>query len=342
VAERFRSQAGGSLTVMRPLGANGLQVMGGGSGLFHAGDLLGAPRADPVGLLLVAAGVAGLVAARRRVRGREDVDPRATGRATVLCGGWALFAILVATCSGLATYAPTDPSAHLIADTLLFAVAGPLLACAGPWTLAFAAAGDTGRARIRAVLASRVVAILTYPVVSLVLFGGLLAGLYAGGLYPTVAAHRAVADLVEVALLATSYLWSWSTVGVDPVPRRRTWFHRICAMFCMITFFLVLGMAIESQGAAVAGQSTYRWHVGGDVIWSTGLLLGIGGLAALLFLMVRSEERVARQRDEQSDEAAAAQLALWRATREAITMEEALARSTIVEERPRPAEPGRS
>ena len=323
-------------------GANGLHVVGGGDGLFRAGDLLGAPRLDPVGAVIVVAGLVLYVRARRRVRGRDDVDPRASARWTAVCWGWGLFAVLMATCSGLATDAPTDPSVHLIADTLLFAAAGPLFAVSGPFTLAFAACGPAGRGRIQALLAGRVVKVLTNPVVSMAVFFGLIIGLYQGGLYPAVVHHRAVADVVEVALLVASFGWSWSTFGIDPVPRRRTWFHQICAMFLTIPFFMVMGFAIDSAPyAPVSSQSAFRWHVGGDVVWSTGLLFGICGVAALIYLMVRSEERSASEREAVSDEAAAAQLALWRATREAITMEEALARSTVVEERPSPADPGK-
>lgn len=316
---------------------------------FQASDMVTDGRFDPGAMVLVIVAAVWYLTALRRVRtaGQTDTMQSFHVNASWRTIAWlaALAVIVVATMSGLGTRATTNVTIHMIDDTLLLMVAPVLAVLGAPVTLAFAASGRRGRDRIRTVVGGRVLAFLTSAVVVWLLLGGLLIWLYFGGLYQATVDHRSIAGLVDLGLLVAGYLFAWKTVGVDPLPRTtnpaRSRLQRMIILFLSLPCFTVLGMALDSQPTPIAtGSSISQLHAGGEVVWSAGVMLGIGGIIAVLASWVRQEERAAVRRDHADEGEAAAQLALWRATREAITMEETLARATVVGARPGPAGPG--
>lgn len=300
---------------------------------FHASDVVTRARFDIAGLVAVVGAGAWYLRARHRARGEDE--SWADWRTGCFLAG--LLVVAVATVSGLSAFDSTSVTIHMVNDTLMVLIAPILLTFAAPLTLARRRAGPRGRDRIDAVLSSRVAGSLTTPVGSWILLGGGLAVLYLTGLFQATVDHRSVDDAVRLGLLAIGMLFCWPVIAADPLPRPLSVPLRMIGTFFAMPFFLILGMALESQNRPIArGLSISDFHQGSEVMWSTGELLGVVASIGLLVLWVRSEERSAVRRDETDDAEAEAQLAAWRANRAAVAMEEALARATVVKARPGP------
>jgi cytochrome c oxidase assembly factor CtaG len=77
-------------------------------------------------------------------------------------------------------------------------------------------------------------------------------------------------------------------------------------------------MALESQSTTIApGMSLTDLHAGGGLMWVAGEATALIGVLALFVQWLRADERAAKRADRVGQAAAAAQLAHWRATREA-------------------------
>ncbi len=85
-----------------------------------------------------------------------------------------------------------------------------------------------------------------------------------------------------------------------------------------LPFYTILGMSLESQSKGIApGMSVTEVHTGGGLLWSAGEAMGLLGAIMFFVLWLRADERAAKRSDEYTEEAAARQLAHWRATRDA-------------------------
>jgi putative copper resistance protein D len=300
---------------------------------FRASDVVSRARFDIAGLIVVVGAGAWYLCARNRARGQGQ--GWADGRTGCFAAG--LLIVALATFSGLSAFDATNVTVHMVNDTLMFLIAPILLTFGAPLTLAGRTAGPRGRAMIQAVISSRAARSLTGPVCGWILLGGALSGLYLTGLFQVTVDHRSVDDAVHVALLVVGMVFCWPAIAVDPLPRPASVPARMISTFFAIPFFLILGMALESQNRPIArGLSLSDFHRGAELMWSTGELLGVAAFIGLLVLWVRSEERSADRRDEADDVEAEAQLAAWKANRAAAAMEEALAQATVVNARPGP------
>lgn len=300
---------------------------------FRVSDVVTRARFDIVGLVVVLG--AGTWYLRARNRARNEDQGWADWRTGCFAAG--LLVVAVATVSGLSAFDATSVTIHMINDTLMVLGAPILLSLGAPLTLAGRSAGPPGRDRIPTLIASRAARPLAGPVGGWVLLGGALSGLYLTGLFQATVDHRSVDDAVHLGLLVVGMLFCWPAIAADPLPRPVSIPQRMIGACFAMPFFLILGMALESQNRPIArGLSLSDFHQGAEVMWSTGEFLGVVAFVALLVLWVRSEERSAARGDETDDTEAEAQLAAWKANRAAAAMEEALARSTVVKARPGP------
>jgi hypothetical protein len=75
-------------------------------------------------------------------------------------------------------------------------------------------------------------------------------------------------------------------------------------------------MAMLSVGTTVApGIAVTDVHAGGDVIWSTGEVIAVGGMAAVLVTWLYAELRRARSEEAIDAEALDLQASMWRVSR---------------------------
>ncbi|MDQ2724451.1 MAG: cytochrome c oxidase assembly protein, partial [Actinomycetota bacterium] len=287
---------------------------------FRASDVVTRARFDIAGLVVVLGAGAWYLRAQRRARRRDQ----GWAQWRTACFAAGLLGVALATLSGLSAFDGTSVTIHMINDTLMVLVAPILLTLGAPLTLAGRGATHRRRDRIQTLVSSRVAGQLSRPVSGWILLGGALAGLYLTGLFQATVDHRSIDDAVHLGLLVIGMLFCWPAIAADPLPRPASIPQRMVGTFFALPYFLILGMALESQNRPIArGLSLSDFHQGAELMWSAGELLGVVASVGLLVLWVRSEERSAVRRDGTDDPEAEAQLAAWKANRAAAAMEEA-------------------
>ncbi len=305
---------------------------GDGTRPSRAADLLGFPLPGPptsgrvafgfvpdgfaITFLVLAAALyaTGVLALRRRG------DRWPVGRSLAWAAGLAVFAW--ATIGGLGLYSHVLFSAHMVAHMLLSMVAPIGLVLGAPVTLALRALpgprtpGETSpRGLLTAALHSRVVRLVTHPLLALALFVGSLYGLYFTGLFPALMAHHLGHVAMEFHFLAVGSLFFWVLVGVDPAPRRLPGIARVGLLFAAMPFHAFFSIALMSSSTVLAHDYYLRldrpyWtallddqHLGGGIGWAMGELPILLVLAAVFVQWSRTDAREAARFDRAADRA---------------------------------------
>jgi putative membrane protein len=289
------------------------------------GDPVGPPSADGLfslsfswlGLaLLVAAGLylAGVVKLRRR----GDRWPLVR---TLLFLGPGLGSIAAVTVTGVESYDDALLSIHMVQHMVLTMIAPIFLALGAPVTLALRTLPRRPRAGVLAVIHSRVLKVLTFPLVAYGLFVVTPFALYFTGLYRLTVSNDLVHQLVHLHFVAVGCLFFWPLVGIDPLPGRWPYPARALLMFLSTPFHTVLGLTVMQSRTLIGGD----WYpslglpwadpfadqrLAGGILWAGGELVSVTMLAVLVVQWMRQAEREARRVDRQLDreeaEAAAA------------------------------------
>jgi len=202
-------------------------------------------------------------------------------------------------------------------QTVLLLLAAPLfLALGRPLSLAIASWPRTGR-RVEALVASRPARLLTFPAITalaVVLVGFVL---YFTPWYEAGLRSDLVRELTCLALLAPGWVFFWTLLRVDPVPKAYPYLVTMWVTATEVVGDAILGLAIMADQNLIAG-SYYRalgrpWGpslradqvIGGGAIWLIGDLIGLPFLGVMLIQMMREDEREARAVDAELDAAAA-------------------------------------
>jgi putative copper resistance protein D len=222
------------------------------------------------------------------------------------------------TISGLAAYDDTNFTIHTVQHILIGMLAPIFLALSAPVTLALQASGRRVQTTILKVVHSPVARLLSNPGVTWSLYGGSIFGLYFTHLYSYSLNHPLAHQLIHLHLLATGCLFFWPAIGIDPLPNRMNHGLRMLYLMLSLPVHTILGMALESQTTPIApGISLSDLHAGGGLMWVAGEATGVLCTLAVFVNWLRTDERAAKRSDRVGEAAAAAQLAQWRATREA-------------------------
>jgi len=176
---------------------------------FHPVDLLLRCRLDLVfGPLAVLGAVLYAVAVRKP---RADAEPWPRRYAAAWFAGCAV--LLLATSSGLGSYAPAMFSAHMVQHMLLATLAPALLVLGHGSTLARRVAGPgTGR-RLASLLGSPATALASNPVLAWAAVAATLFGLYPTGLYAAVLQEHWAHLAMNAAFFGTGLALFWSILG---------------------------------------------------------------------------------------------------------------------------------
>jgi putative copper resistance protein D len=192
---------------------------------FHPADLLLRCRPDLVFGPLAVLGAALYLAGLRRLRRRPvgSVGPVGSGGAGGTAEPWPLrysaawFAgcavLLVATCSGLGSYAPALFSAHMVQHMLLATLAPALLVLGHGSTLARRAAGPGTERRLASLLGSPATALASHPLLAWAAVAATLFGLYPTGLYAAVLQEHWAHLAMNTAFFGTGLALFWSILG---------------------------------------------------------------------------------------------------------------------------------
>jgi cytochrome c oxidase assembly factor CtaG len=275
---------------------------------------------DPWSLAAIAAlgglYLAGVIAVRRRG------ERWPAGRVVAFCGLGLGFGT-IATMSFVGVYQPVLFYMRAVQTVLLLLVVPLFLALGRPLSLIIATLPRAGQ-RLRAVIGSRVAQLVTFPPITtfvlvltpfLVYFTPWYAAGFSSGL---------VAQLTHVALVAPGFVFFWTLLRVDPVPRAYPYIVTLWITAAEVVGDAVLGIAVIADTSLLAGPYyhavAYPWGpslatsqvLGGGVLWILGDIVGLPFLAAQLIQMMREDEAEAKVIDAELDaqEVAAASAAV--------------------------------
>ncbi|HYO42991.1 MAG TPA: cytochrome c oxidase assembly protein [Candidatus Limnocylindrales bacterium] len=218
---------------------------------------------------------------------------------------WTLgvLAVLVALDSGIERYDTTLFWVHMVQHMLLTLVAPLLLLSAGPITLVLRAASpETRRRWILPLLHSRVLRLLSFPVVSWVLFAAVMWGSHFSPLFDASLENEWIHRLEHGLFLGSALLFWWPVVGPDPSP----WRMRPAAKVLYVGLqmpqntFLALAIYMSSVPLYQHYLTTGRtWgptpledqQLAGAIMWLGGDLVFLTVVILLVWAWMRDDER---------------------------------------------------
>jgi len=243
-------------------------------------------------------------------RAHPDHPVPALRRWSFLAG---LLAIAVALQSGIERYDTTLFSVHMVQHILLTLVAPPLLALGAPVTQLLRAAAPATRARwILPVLRSRLVGVLSHPVVAWVVFVSVMWATHFSPLFDLSLEEPLVHDVEHVLYIGSAILFWFPAVALDPAPRRMGHPGRILYLFLQMPQNSFLAMAIlfaaaplyphyVTLGSPYGIDALADQRLAAGLMWFVGDVIFLAALLAVLAGWMRSEDRGAAAAERRAD-----------------------------------------
>jgi putative copper resistance protein D len=239
--------------------------------------------------------------ARAVVDRRHPATPVPRWRLAAWLAG--LGAIVVALASPIEAFDTTLFSVHMVQHLLLTMVAAPLLVLAAPITLLLRVATPHARRRwILPVLHSRIVRVVSHPIVAWSLFAGVMWVTHFSPLFDAALEDETLHRLEHALYLGSALLFWWPVVGADPSPHRLSYPARI--------FYLALGMPLSSfLGLVIFSAETVLYahyltlerawgptplddqRLAGGFMWAGGDAAFVLALVLVVAAWLRHEER---------------------------------------------------
>ncbi|MGI8435162.1 MAG: cytochrome c oxidase assembly protein [Nocardioidaceae bacterium] len=258
-------------------------------------------------LVLVAAlYVAGVLRLRRRG------DRWSLWRLLSFCGA-GLGALVLATCSSLATYDGTLLSMHVVQHMVLSVVAPVFLALGAPVTLGLRTLPTGARRLLLAVLHSRLARVVTFPPLAFTLFIVSPWALYFSGWYEATLRSAVLHALLHLHFVVVGCLFFWPLLGLDPVPGKVAYPFRVLTIFATLPFHAFLGVTIMGMDQLIAADWYLslgrQWspspledqQIAGGILWGSGDLVGLAIFGVLFVQWVRESGREAAREDRRLD-----------------------------------------
>ena len=255
---------------------------------------------DPLPLVaILGAGAAYLWGTRRINRAHPD-NRQSPYRSWLFFAG--LAALGVALLSPIEAYEGSLFSVHMVQHMLLELVAAPLLLAGAPITLALRVARPSIRRRLLMVLQSRVVHVISFPVVAWVLFAAVNWGWHFSVLYDQALENQALHHLQHAIFLGAALLFWWPVVGADPSPWRLPHPVRLLYLFLAMPQNSFLGVALMSASTVLYPHYVTNlrgWGpspiddqaLGGVIMWAVGDLAFLAAMMVVVVLWMRHEDR---------------------------------------------------
>jgi cytochrome c oxidase assembly factor CtaG len=234
-------------------------------------------------------------------------------RAVLFCGLGLGFAV-IATMSSVGVYQPVLFYMRSVQTILLLLVVPLFVALGRPLSLIIATVPRFGP-WLSSAIASRTARLLTFPAITtfvLVLTPFLVyfTPWYAAGFQSAL-----VAQLTHVALMAPGFVFFWTLLRVDPVPKAYPYVVALWITAAEVIGDAILGLAVIADTSLIAGPYYHAlarpWGpslattqvLGGGVLWIVGDIVGLPFLAAQLIQMIREDETEAKVIDAELDAA---------------------------------------
>ena len=267
-------------------------------------------RFEPVVLAGLAVAALGWLLLVRRVARAHPGHPHPRWRQVAFLAG--LATIGLALTSPIEAYEGTLFSVHMLQHMLLELVAAPLLLLGAPATLALRAATPSVRRRLLAVLHSRVVSVLSFPLLAWVLFAAVNWGWHFSRLYNDALEISWLHDVQHLTFLGAALLFWWPVVGADPARWRLPHPVRLFYLFLAMPQNSFLGIALMSAPVALYPHyltNLRDWgptpivdqSVGGMLMWVGGDVVFLLAMGLVVAAWVRSEDRRTARQDARED-----------------------------------------
>jgi cytochrome c oxidase assembly factor CtaG len=226
--------------------------------------------------------------------------------------GLGLGFLVIATMSWVGAYQPFLMYARAVQTVLLVLVVPLFLALGRPVSLAIAVFPAAGR-RIEAVIGSRLARLVTFPAITTFTLVGVPFVMYFTSWYTAVFHSGTVRELTYLALMAPGYVFFWTLLRVDPVPKKYSYAVSMWITGAEVIGDAFLGIAVIANqnliGAAYYHALARPWGpalstdevLAGGVLWVLGDLVGLPFLAAQLIAMMREDESDAARIDADLD-----------------------------------------
>ncbi|WP_239118316.1 cytochrome c oxidase assembly protein [Paractinoplanes ferrugineus] len=261
--------------------------------------------------LLIAAALYGYGVHQLRARG----DHWPAGRTVAFVVG-GLGSIAAVTISGIEAYDTTLISVHMVQHMTLSMVGPIFLALGAPVTLALRTMHGPSRRTLLAVIHSRYVKVLTFPLVAFGIFVANPFVLYFTGLYRATLEHAWLHEFVHVHFIVTGCLFFWPLLGLDPLPGKWPYPGRALLMVLSVPFHTVLGLTIMQSKTLLGGDFYPNLHLSwsnpwedqvtaGGILWAGGEIVSVTMLGILIMQWIKQSEREARRIDRALDRAEA-------------------------------------
>jgi cytochrome c oxidase assembly factor CtaG len=272
---------------------------------------------DPwaLGFVLLLAGL--YLLGMRRVRRSGTAWP--AGRAVAFCG-LGLGFYVIATMWWVGVYQPILFWVRAV-QTILMLLAIPMFFALGrPLTLLIASLPQAGP-RLEAAIRSQAAKVLTFPAITTAVLVIVPFVVYFTPWYEAGFHSVAVRELTYLALMAPGFVFFWTLLRVDPVPKAYPYLVGLWVTGVEVVGDAVLGLAVIAYQGLIAGGYYHAlgrpWGpslatdqvLGGGTLWILGDIVGLPFLAAQLIQMIREDESDAVAIDAELDARDAARAA---------------------------------
>jgi cytochrome c oxidase assembly factor CtaG len=220
--------------------------------------------------------------------------------------------LVIATMSWVGAYQPFLMYARAVQTVLLVLVVPLFLALGRPVSLAIAVFPAAGR-HIEAAIGSRLARLVTFPAITTFTLVAVPFVMYFTSWYTAVFRSGTVRELTYLALMAPGYVFFWTLLRVDPVPKKYSYAVSMWITGAEVIGDAFLGIAVIANqnliGAAYYHALARPWGptlatdevIAGGVLWVLGDLVGLPFLAAQLIAMMREDESDAARIDADLD-----------------------------------------
>ena len=277
-------------------------------------------RFDPTALVLLVLVATLYLWAVRRVDEAHPRNPQPAHRTWLFIAG--LATIGVALVSPIEAYEGQLFSVHMAQHMLLELVAAPLLLAGAPITLTLRVSSPRVRRGLLAVLQSRIVHLISFPVIAWVLFAAVNWGWHFSTLYDQALENDLLHYFQHATFLGAALLFWWPVIGADPSPWRLPHPMRLFYLFLAMPQNSFLGVALlqttsvlyphyVTNGRTWGPSPLEDQHLGGVFMWVFGDMAFLAGMAIVVALWVRHEgrrtisldRRLAAEREARGEEA---------------------------------------
>jgi putative copper resistance protein D len=257
-------------------------------------------RAEPLALGGLAVAAAAYFWAAREVNRGHPGHPHPARRGWFFGAG--LVTLALALVSPIEAYEGQLFSVHMVQHMLIELMAAPLLLAGAPVTLALRAASPSWRRRLLAILQSRAIHMVSFPIVAWLLFAGVNWGWHFSILYNEALENPWLHYVEHATFLAAALLFWWPVLGVDPSPWRMPHPVRLLYLFLAMPQNSFLGVALLSAGTVLYPHyvtNLRSWgptplddqRLGGTLMWVGGDLAFLAAMAVVIAGWMRYEDR---------------------------------------------------